>query len=307
MTGTTNPMQQIPFFVENGTPSYAAYALSFDQVVDAIGGIGDEEATTHAFSGSLLTNFRWASVYCQTPSEVEECGWIHYSKYGKGHGSEQDSGSDFGLVLKHSEKDVRVAVFQAKNGHANGQHQYFVDIRRDTKNANGKDIPQIQAMIEQGGRIMNDVSSIAYPAVDRGLLDWMHYLGYFQDQFVAVPLSKLTDDEVNDEFFRPHSFTDIAITDENHLGFGALLLAGLAPTYSPGSGWYSMSQVQFEKHLPNLVRLAQFYVVEERRKGGRHLTPLKGLRCTHKVIDRRSPPPSPPSPGRTFKLAPPRL
>jgi len=289
-------VSRITSAVEGKRPTNAAYDLSVEHALDAIGGIGDEEVTTNAFTGVLIANFQWASVYCKTEEVVEECGWIHYSKYGKGLGTEQQSGADFGLVIKHSEDDVRVALFQSKNGHASSSGQAFVDIRRDTKDDEGNVIPQLEAMVVYGGRIVTDNPDISFADVDRGKLDWIHHLGYFENGFVSIGLHQLSAVDVDNELKRHKSYSDVKLTGGNSVPFSSLIAAGLDPIHAPCSGWISLSQDKFEKHLPNLVRLAEFYVVDERRKGGRPLVPDTSLKSRHKVVDRRTQAPAPPPP-----------
>ncbi len=133
--------------------------------------IGAMAATIPWFAGAFPTAF--------TPG----FDWHKYSKSGRGKTSEGSTGADFALLIRISDENARVAIFQAKPISEDGS----IDVHRISPNRPKEGMlpqPQILRLAQHGFKLLPENAS----ADD---LTWIHYSIYDGSSCFCISLSSL--------------------------------------------------------------------------------------------------------------------
>ena len=272
-----SPVEVLLNAIRSGNPLDAAMSLALEQVLGA--GLPlrtDEETTTAAFLGALIANLSWTTQACPAQNDaIREASWsVHRKSQGEGP-TESRTGVDFGLAIKHSENDVRLALFQAKRGHRDSVHRYYVDVRRPPKDVDGTTATQMMRLVETGLTIsQKDKRKLDPKLVDAippkydvlSPLDWVHYLGFFAREFRAIPLKHCGHAWLEERSrSESRSFNDVELTVRNSVRLQRLMAAALQDKPTRSKGWISLTQVDLNRFLPDLVPIMDVYVVDDGR------------------------------------------
>jgi hypothetical protein len=265
----------------------AAFELALQQLIDAKVSLRlDEETITASFLGALISSFAWTSLLCLPMDALNggaerQVGWTAYKKSGSSRVSESHSGADFGLIIKHSKDDVRIAIFQAKRGLIRRDLAKSVDVRRKVKmkKLKGSDVTvpiiQMERLALSGLDATRDDARNHLPALaeasvegsplanfDR--LDWIHYLGFYGQEFKTIALNQMQNayhDEVVDRTKGTRNWVNM--DDQNSHAFGCIIRAGLEGKPDACHGWASMTQEAAEALAFHLIPMIDLFVADD--------------------------------------------
>lgn len=269
-------------FLRGRTPIAASFELAIENLSRHLTTGADEESISAAFLGGVINNYPWCALMsCMDNDGVENCSWAQYKKSGKGNDAEPQSGADFALVLHREDDYVQIAIFQAKKGHLNGKNERVVDVHRISGKSEKK-MSQISVLCMKSLHLESVVNPSVKSEIDK--LSWVHYLCYYKDEVMCVPMSHLgvVIDHANQGAYG--SYLDVTLTSDNSRPWFEVVREGVLNQTAPS--WLRMKFEDAKNYLPSLLPLMDVIIVDE-GKGGRHLELAKGQPVANRVIKRK--------------------